>query len=93
MLLLHRENHKRQISHMVLLVKSLDELWEGKFPLLLVVIVYLAELLRVHPEFTRHLHLGVAQPMALASIDPHLEFGRQFLRLVLLQGIPAVQSI
>ena len=36
-------------------------------------VVKLAELLRVHAQLARHLHLGVREVMALAHVDPDLK--------------------
>jgi hypothetical protein len=49
----------------------LDELRERHLPGFLLVIVELAELLRVHAELARHLHVGVREAMALARLDPN----------------------
>ena len=51
----------------------LDELRERRLPGLLIVIVLLAELLRVHSQLAGHLDVGVRQMMAPARIYPGLQ--------------------
>src|SRR5262245_50099668 len=57
-----------------LLVILLDELGKRQLPRLLLVIVQLPELLRVHPELARHLHLFVRQAKAPLGLDPGDQF-------------------
>src|SRR5882672_6678574 len=60
-------------------VESLDELRQRRFPELLVVVGELTELPRVQPEFPRHLHMRMREAVALARLDPILEFRRELL--------------
>jgi hypothetical protein len=39
----------------------------------------LAELTRIHPELPRHLHMRMREAVALAHLDPILEFRRELL--------------
>src|SRR3989442_310103 len=54
-------------------VQALDELREGRLPGFLLVVVELAELLRVQAELARHLHVGVGEAMPPARVDPDLK--------------------
>jgi hypothetical protein len=36
-------------------------------------IVEFAEFLRIHPQFSGHLNLGVTQVMSLSSVNPNLQ--------------------
>ena len=61
----------------------LDELRQGSLPVFLIVIVELAELLRVHPELAGHLDVRVRQVVALSCLDP--EPGRRHVEAILYQ--------
>jgi hypothetical protein len=75
----HRDHHVGAVLTEPLAVEFLDEHRQGQLPRLLVVIVELAELLRVEAQFARHLDLLVREPMALTGVDPDLErFGYSF---------------
>ncbi len=54
-------------------VQVLDERRQGQLPGFLPVVVELAELLRVHAQFARHLHLGVREVMPRPRVDPNLK--------------------
>ena len=57
----------------------LNEIWQRCFPFLLRMVVELPELLWVHPQFSRHLNLGVGEMMPLSRLHPDLQvfpFGR-----------------
>ena len=60
----------------VLEVQFLDVLRQGNLPRLLPVIGLAPQLLGVHPEFSRHLNMGVGKVEHLSGVDPYLEFGR-----------------
>lgn len=64
-------------------VELFNELGQRLFPWLVPMIVDLPELLRVHAEFARHLHVGMGKTMAAACVDLYLKFGRQLPRLAL----------
>jgi hypothetical protein len=51
-------------------VQLLDELRQRKFPGFLAVIGQFAELLRVQPQFPRHLDLAMREAVTLPSLDP-----------------------
>jgi len=53
---------------------------QWSFPWLLVVVVELAELLRIHAELPCHLDLGVRKAETLASINPTLQLLRECFR-------------
>lgn len=55
-----------------------DELREGTFPRLLVVIGQLAELARIEAEFPRHLHLRIGQSKPPPRRGPFAKLVRQF---------------
>src|SRR5437899_863098 len=52
------------------LVTLFDEERQRQFPSLLLVSVEFAESFRIHPEFSRHLHLGMAQVKFSTRFDP-----------------------
>src|SRR5215218_8321539 len=54
-------------------VEVLDEDGQGGLPGFLAMVVDLPELLRVHPQLTRHLHMGVREVTQLPGVDPGLE--------------------
>jgi hypothetical protein len=63
-------------------IEMLNEIRQRRFPFLLPVVVDLPELLRVHPEFSRHLNLGVSEMMPLSRLNPNLQisdFGRHLV--------------
>ena len=69
---LHRKDPVRAVLAEPLEVEIFDEYRQGSLPRLLLVVVDLAELLRVHPQFPSHLDVGMRQVVASTSIDPGL---------------------
>ena len=63
-------------------VKLFDKLRQGQLPRLLLVVIDLAQLRRVHPQFAGHLDLGVRQMVALSRLDPCLHLLSGLLRLL-----------
>lgn len=54
-------------------IAVLDELGQGDFPGFLAMIGQAAEFLGVHPQFPRHLDLGVREPILRARCKPRLQ--------------------
>src|SRR5271169_750188 len=69
---LHRKDPVRAVLAEPLEVEIFDEYGQGNLPRFLLVVVDLAELPRVHPQFPSHLDVGMRQVVASASIDPGL---------------------
>src|SRR5215468_10361934 len=63
-------------------VKLFDELRQGQLPRFLLVVIDLAQLRRVHPQFAGHVDLGVRQMVALSRLDPRLHLPILLLRLL-----------
>ena len=63
-------------------VELFDKLWQGQLPRLLLVVIDLAQLRGVHPQFARHVDLCVRQMVALSRLDPCLHLPSGILRLV-----------
>src|SRR5262249_47628090 len=63
-------------------VELFDKLRQGQLPRFLLVIIDLAQLRRVHPQFAGHLDLGVRQVVALSRLDPCLHLLSRLLRLL-----------
>jgi hypothetical protein len=62
-------------------VDVLDKLRQRRFPRLLFFIGQLAEFVRIKAQLAGHLHLGIAQVVALPGIDPNLKLLWQFIFL------------
>jgi hypothetical protein len=67
------------VSSEPLAIQALDKLRQGHFPGLLLMVIDLAELLRVEAELARHLDLRVGQVEFLPCIHPNLQMiGKTF---------------
>src|SRR5438552_928541 len=60
-------------------IQVLDEVRERCLPGFLVMVVELAELLRVDPEFPSHLHMRMRKAVAHSCVTPVLKVLREFL--------------
>jgi hypothetical protein len=63
-------------------VELFDELRQGQLPRFLLVVIDLAQLRRVHPQFASHVDLGVRQMVTLSRLDPRLHRLILLLRLL-----------
>jgi hypothetical protein len=73
---LDRHDDVRLVPTEPLDIEVFDELGQRGLPRLLAMVVHAAELLRVQPEFARHLHLGMSELVSVAGVDPGLQSGR-----------------
>lgn len=62
-------------------IEVLDELWQRRLPRLLPMVSKLAELPRIQPKLPCHLHMRMREPVPPTRVDPHLQAGREWLRL------------
>ena len=74
-------------------IALLDELGQGRFPWLLLVIVQFAEFLRVQAKLARHLHLSVGEAEVLPRVDPDHEIGGDIAQLGHQSGSRNSQSV
>jgi len=76
-LLLDWRHHSGPVAAESLAVQVLDELGKRLLPGLLAVVVELAELPGVQAELTRHLNLGMREPVPSARVFPGLQLRRE----------------
>jgi len=76
-LLLDRRHHFGPVAAEPLAVQVLDELGKRLLPRFLAVVVELAELPGVQAKLTRHLNLGMREPVPSARVFPGLQLRRE----------------
>jgi hypothetical protein len=81
-LVLDRRDNLGPLPAEPLAVQSLNELGKRLLPGFLAVVVELAKLPGVQTELTRHLNMGMRQPVPLTGVLPGLQLRRKDRRLL-----------